>query len=149
MLRRILAVIALCGAIPAARAAPDPLHTDGPQTETPLINALVGRWTLVYMDSSTCSYGNLTIAPANPAGRADASFKVACAGVDSVYLFSVLNANKSNFVFYGVSTTGPNGVGPNRLQYDLVFDQLDCSLSGTWSVENPIGRLVLRKIDAC
>jgi hypothetical protein len=142
MLRRSLAVGGLCGALLAA-----PAH---PQTVDGLaVSALVGRWKLVYIESGTCSYGNIAVSPANLDGRADATVDVSCAGVDSVYKFSVASTGHSSFVFYGVSTSGPNGIGPNHLKYELIFNKLDCTLTGRWFVDNPIGRLALRKEGDC
>jgi hypothetical protein len=146
MLRRLVARGALAGAMLVALAAPGYPQT---RPDDVLIGALAGRWKLVYMDSATCSYSNITIGRAGADGRADALFDVACGGVKSVYKFAVANAGRFNFVFYGVSVSGPNGIAPNRLKYELTFDRLDCTLTGRWFIDAPIGRLTMRKEGEC
>ena len=144
MSRRLLAVAGICGTLALAPAAPAVA-----QSNALLIDDLVGKWTVIYIDGATCAYGDITIGKVAAEGHATALFKVSCGGINSVYEFSVLNTGRSDFMFYGVATNGPNGVGPNRLKYELTFNKLDCSLSGRWFIEDPIGRLVLRKVTAC
>jgi hypothetical protein len=110
---------------------------------------LYGKWRMVYMDAATCGYGAIVVNPPSPIGRVDALVNVSCGGLDYVYTFEVLDTGLSHFVFHGISTNGPAGIGPNRLQYEFTFNKLDCTLSGRWLVDAPIGRLVLHKLEPC
>ena len=142
MARRIL----LIGAFGCAMLAP-PVRAQQPAIDPRA--ALIGHWRMVYMDSATCAYGDITIKRPSPIGRIDALVSVSCGGTASVYTFAVLDAGRGRFIFQGISTSGPAGIGPNRLKYEFDYNQLDCTLSGRWFVDAPIGRLVLRKTDHC
>ena len=142
MFRRIL-MIAACGCALLAPPGRAQQPATGPHA------TLTGHWRMVYMDAATCAYGNITIKPPSPIGRIDALVNVSCGGTESVYTFAVLAVGRDHFIFQGISTSGPAGIGPNRLKYEFDYNKFDCTLAGRWFVDAPIGRLVLRKIDHC
>ena len=147
MIRRILATGALGCAMLLAVAAPGRAQLLPPRLDPRV--PLYGHWKLVYMDGATCGYGAIVIAPPNPIGRVEASVHVTCTGGNSIYVFNVLFDARNRFVFQGASTSGAAGVGPNRLKFELEFNRFDCTLSGRWLIDAPIGRMVLRKTDPC
>ena len=142
MVRRILMIAAFGCAVLAP-----PVHAQ--QSTIGARASLIGHWRMVYMDSATCAYGNITIKPPSAIGRIDALVNVSCGGTESVYTFAVLAVGRDHFIFQGISTSGPAGIGPNRLKYEFDYNKFDCTLAGRWFVDAPIGRLVLRKIDHC
>lgn len=148
MIRRLLATLALLAALlPPPAIAQD---EDQPKAPVGLRKDLYGKWRMVYIEGATCGYGNILVKkPPNPNGEVDADIYLSCGGQDYVYTFEVMNAGPSHFIFRGIKINGPQGEGPNRLRYELVFHKLDCTLAGRWLVDLPIGRMVMRKMEPC